>query len=91
MEHHGRLQTLKVNLETLRRKLVSPLVRRNDSVSIENGSVLEDQIAGLTGTYEYLKGVRESQKSKLMHLIYGSRPNPKSMIVGNDAFGIESR
>jgi hypothetical protein len=91
MEHHGRLQTLKVNLETLRRKLVSPLVRRNDSVSIENGSVLVDQIAGLTGTYEYLKGVRESQKSKLMHLIYGSRPNSKSVIVGNDAFGIESR
>jgi hypothetical protein len=91
MEHHGRLQTLKVNLETLRRKLVSPLVRRNDSVSIENGSVLEDQIAGLTGTYEYLRGVRESQKSKLMQLIYGSRPNSRSLIVGSDGLGIESR
>ena len=38
MEHHGRLQTLKVNLETLRRKLVSPLIKRNDSVTIGNGS-----------------------------------------------------
>ena len=91
MEHHGRLQTLKVNLETLRRKLVSPLVRRNDSVSIENGSVLEDQIAGLTGTYDYLRGVRESQKSKLMQLIYGSRPSWKSSIVGSDGLGIDSR
>lgn len=33
MDHRGRLLTLKVGLETLRRKLVSPLVRRNDSVS----------------------------------------------------------
>lgn len=33
VDHRGRLLTLKVNLETLRRKLVSPLVRRNDSVS----------------------------------------------------------
>ena len=38
LEHHGRLQTLKVNLETLRRKLVSPLVRRNDSVSIHDNN-----------------------------------------------------
>ncbi|KAH2939880.1 hypothetical protein KXW15_005263 [Aspergillus fumigatus] len=42
MDHRGRLLTLKVNLETLRRKLVSPLVRRNDSVSfvgaVEGGS-----------------------------------------------------
>ena len=91
MEHHGRLQTLKVNLETLRRKLVSPLVRRNDSVSIENGSVLEDQIAGLTGTYDYLRGVRESQKSKLMQLIYGSRPSWRSSIVGSNGLGIDSR
>lgn len=41
VDHRGRLLTLKVNLETLRRKLVSPLVRRNDSVSfmgVEGGS-----------------------------------------------------
>jgi hypothetical protein len=72
MEHHGRLQTLKVNLETLRRKLVSPLVRRNDSVSIDNTSIVQDQIQSLENTYEYLRGVREKQKSKLMELVYGT-------------------
>lgn len=91
MEHHGRLQTLKVNLETLRRKLVSPLVRRNDSVSIENVSVVEDQIRGLDSTYQYLKGVRETQKSKLMNMIYGARPTTRNSIVGIDGMGIESR
>lgn len=33
MDHRGRLLTLKVNLENLRRRLISPLVRRNDSVN----------------------------------------------------------
>ncbi|KAL2825156.1 hypothetical protein BDW59DRAFT_74712 [Aspergillus cavernicola] len=86
MDHRGRLLTLKVNLETLRRKLVSPLVRRNDSVSfagaIETGSngrtlgpveaVIEGQIRGLEGTYDYLRSVREKQKAKLMEMVYGS-------------------
>lgn len=73
MEHHGRLQTLKVNLESLRRKLISPLVRRNDSVTIDNGSAIDQQIKGLEGTYFYLKDVREKQKSKLMEMVYGAR------------------
>ena len=62
MEHHGRLQTLKVNLETLRRKLFSPLVRRNDSVSIDNASLVESQIRGLEGTYDYLRDVERSRR-----------------------------
>jgi hypothetical protein len=86
MDHRGRLLTLKVNLETLRRKLVSPLVRRNDSVSfagaIDSGSngrtlgpvetVIEGQIRGLEGTYDYLRSVREKQKAKLMEMVYGA-------------------
>jgi hypothetical protein len=36
MDYQGRLLTLKVNLETLRRKLVSPLVHRNDSINFHN-------------------------------------------------------
>ncbi|OJD25583.1 hypothetical protein ACJ73_03051 [Blastomyces percursus] len=102
MDHRGKLLTLKVNLETLRRKLVSPLVRRNDSVgfgllgasggggggsggdreymgrgvgSSAQGTVelvVEGQIKGLEGAYEYLKGVRERQKAKLMEMVYGA-------------------
>lgn len=81
IEHHGRLQTLKVNLEILRRKLVSPLVRRNDSVSIDNTSVLDQQIKGLEGTYDFLRGVRERQKSKLMEMVYGAKAG-RTRLVG---------
>lgn len=96
MEHHGRLQTLKVNLETLRRKLVSPLVRRNDSVSMSNGSsgagnVIEDQIRGLEGTYDYLRGVREKQKGKLMEMVYGAGSSKSKLIGGMEDIGIEAR
>ncbi|RVX76089.1 hypothetical protein B0A52_00446 [Exophiala mesophila] len=90
MEHHGRLQTLKVNLETLRRKLVSPLVRRNDSVTIDNGSVVDQQIRGLEGTYVYLKDVREKQKSKLMEMVYGAKPG-RAKLIGVDQTVVESR
>lgn len=88
MDHRGRLLTLKVNLETLRRKLVSPLVRRNDSVSFvgvessgsrSNGrmlgpveAVIDGQIRGLEGTHDYLRSVRERQKAKLMEMVYGA-------------------
>ncbi len=84
MEHHGRLQTLKVNLETLRRKLVSPLVRRNDSISMIDSttSVLEQQIKGLEGTYDFLRAVREKQKSKLMEMVYGAKAAGRTRLVG---------
>lgn len=91
MEHHGRLQTLKVNLETLRRKLFSPLVRRNDSVSIDNVSVVEQQIRGLEGTYDYLRDVREKQKSKLMEMVYGAKAGKTKLVGGLDGIGIEAR
>ncbi|KAJ5164493.1 uncharacterized protein N7500_006323 [Penicillium coprophilum] len=108
VDHRGRLLTLKVNLETLRRKLVSPLVRRNDSVSfvgsIDGGggngngnsgstgrmlgpveAVIDGQIRGLEGTYDYLRTVREKQKAKLMELVYGAGRKPsRAMIDGLD-------
>lgn len=106
MDHRGKLLTLKVNLETLRRKLVSPLVRKNDSVDfglLGNGDmarrrttagtggisgavemVIEGQIKGLEGAYDYLRGVREKQKAKLMEMVYGagSRRNTASLLDG---------
>ncbi|KAJ9480457.1 hypothetical protein VN97_g13116, partial [Penicillium thymicola] len=106
VDHRGRLLTLKVNLETLRRKLVSPLVRRNDSVSfvgsVDGGggsgngnsgsagrmlgpveAVIDGQIRGLEGTYDYLRTVRERQKAKLMELVYGAgRKYSRAMIDG---------
>ncbi|RMZ77058.1 hypothetical protein DV738_g4585, partial [Chaetothyriales sp. CBS 135597] len=86
VEHHGRLQTLKVNLETLRRKLVSPLIKRNDSLTLGSASpgshsagalalqgLLDSQVQGLERTYVYLRDVRESQKSKLLEMVYGAK------------------
>lgn len=102
MDHRGRLLTLKVGLETLRRKLVSPLVRRNDSVSfvgvLESGNgranarmlspveaVVESQIRGLEGAYDYLRGVREKQKAKLMEMVYGAgRRMPASSMLATE-------
>lgn len=96
VDHHGKLQTLKVNLETLRRKLVSPLVRRNDAMQrqgVNGGSgIVEEQIRGLEGTYEYLKMVREKQKSKLMEMIYRAGMRGTRMVVGgSEGIGIEGR
>lgn len=104
VDHRGRLLTLKVNLETLRRKLVSPLVRRNDSVSFmgtvdgsgagggASGSagrmlgpveaVIDGQIKGLEGTYDYLRSVRERQKAKLMEMVYGTGRKPVQSMLG---------
>jgi hypothetical protein len=81
-EHNRKLLTLKANLETLRRKLVSPLLRAN-------GSTLgvEEQIRGLEEVSGHLSGVREKQKTKLMEMLYGSGSNSGRRI---SEAGIES-
>ncbi len=58
---------MKANLENLRRKLVSPLLRANGSTI-----GVEEQIRGLEEVGGYLGGVRERQKSKMMELLYGA-------------------
>ncbi|MCJ1301238.1 hypothetical protein MMC08_004037 [Hypocenomyce scalaris] len=86
IDHNGKLLSLKVNLETLRRKLVSPLVRREDGSNVS----VEEQIRGLDGTYEYLRTVREKQKGRLMDLLYGA--GSRRMGLGREeAAGIEGR
>ncbi|KAK0709501.1 hypothetical protein B0T26DRAFT_408153 [Lasiosphaeria miniovina] len=70
--HNHKLMILKANLETLRRKLVSPLVRSVNSSTIS----LDEQIRGLEDVGEYLESVRTRQKGKLMEMLYGgSRGN----------------
>ena len=82
LDHQTRLLNLKVNLETLRRKLVSPLVRqKNDSFMTISSAIdttnnilgaIEDQIGGVEETYEYLRTLRETQKAKYMDMVYGA-------------------
>lgn len=83
VEHNHRLLALKANLENLRRKLVSPLVRS------ENGSTLgvEEQIRGLEDVGVYLEGVRTRQKGKLMEMLYGSSRGADSRRMIDDVGG----
>jgi hypothetical protein len=85
LEHNGKLLTLKANLETLRRKLVSPLVRANGSTL-----GIDEQIRGLEEVSGHLGGVRERQKGKLMEMLYGAGSNSGRRIMGVDNNGIES-
>ena len=77
LEHNGKLLTLKANLESLRRKLVSPLLRGN-------GSTLgvREQIRGLEEVGGYLGGVRERQRGKLMELLYGAGSQSGRRVAG---------
>jgi len=68
VDHNQRLRQLQSNLETLRRKLVSPLVRSQNSSTL----TVEDQIKGLEGTYVQLKTSREVQRRKMMEIVYGA-------------------
>ncbi|KAI9770411.1 MAG: hypothetical protein M1840_003297 [Geoglossum simile] len=85
VDHNGRLLTLKANLENLRKKLISPLVRSNDSSTLS----VEEQIRGLDTTYEHLKAVRERQKGMLMELLYGAGRNRFSLGRATEGHGIE--
>ncbi|CAK7236950.1 hypothetical protein SBRCBS47491_009810 [Sporothrix bragantina] len=67
VEHNHRLLALKTSLESLRRKLVSPLVRSVNSSTL----TLDEQIRGLEDVGGYLAEVRSRQKGKLMDALYG--------------------
>ncbi|KAK6211116.1 hypothetical protein QIS74_10380 [Colletotrichum tabaci] len=76
VEHNGKLMALKANLENLRRKLVSPLVRSVNSSTL----TLDDQIRGLEDVGGYLEGVRTRQKGKLMEMLYGNVGNNRQLL-----------
>ncbi|KAF2860110.1 hypothetical protein K470DRAFT_217779 [Piedraia hortae CBS 480.64] len=67
VDHNQRLRQLQSNLETLRRKLVSPQVRRGQSTT----PTIEDQMRGLQSTYDQLKTSREVQRRRVLEQVYG--------------------
>lgn len=89
VDHNQRLLQLKSNLEILRRKLVSPLVRSSNSTTLS----VDEQIKGLEGTYQQLKGSREVQKRKMMELVYGAGGRRVALPggAGGDGRAIEGR
>ena len=68
VDHNQRLRQLQSNLETLRRKLVSPLVRSQNSSTLS----IEEQVKGLEGTYLQLKSSRETQRRKMLEAVFGA-------------------
>ncbi|KAK0704165.1 hypothetical protein B0T21DRAFT_387907 [Apiosordaria backusii] len=68
VEHNQKLLALKASLESLRRKLVSPLVRSVNTSTL----TLEEQVRGLEEVGGYLEGVRRRQKGRVMEMLYGS-------------------
>ena len=78
LDHNGKLLQMKSNLEILRKRIVSPLVRSNSSSTL----TVEEQIMGLDSTYEHLKKLREVQKGKLREVLY--QAGRRMMGVGRD-------
>lgn len=68
VEHNQRLLSLKANLEMLRQRLVSPLMRSENAST----ATIAEQIQGLGLSYDSLRDARERQKNKKMNKLYGS-------------------
>lgn len=81
VEHNGKLMALKGNLESLRRKLVSPLVRRAEGSTIG----VAEQVRGLEGTYDHLRRVREKQKGRMLEVLYGA--GGRRSVLGREEVG----
>lgn len=89
VDHHGKLLTLKASLESLRGKLVSPLVRGANATTLS----LEDQIRGISSVSDYLGELRRQQKGKVMESLFASVPGKRiaideaARVGGFDAHG----
>lgn len=86
VEHNGKLVALKQNLEMLRRRLVSPLVRGGEGSTL----TVEDQIRGLDGTHEHLRQIREGQKGRVMEVLFGSGRR-RTTLGREEGMAIEAR
>jgi len=90
VDHNGRLLQLRSNLEILRKKLVSPLVRSNDSSTLS----VDEQIKGLEGTYLSLRATREAQKARLYELIHEGSTGARKVTItrgSGEGYAIEDR
>ncbi|CAA9956461.1 hypothetical protein PTNB73_04641 [Pyrenophora teres f. teres] len=68
------IQSVKDQLDKARKNLISPLIRRAQS----NSFGLEQQLSDLTGTYGFLKNLRDGQKKKVLQQLWGE---PKRRIA----------
>ena len=76
------IHSVKDQLDKARKSLVSPLIRRAQS----NSFGLEQQLDDLSGTYGFLKGLRETQKHKVRQQLWGAEPKKRvSITAGRDS------
>ena len=67
-EHNGKLMALKQSLESLRRRLVGPLLKDGD----DSHSDIAEQVRGIENIWVDLRTTRESQKGRFMEALYGN-------------------
>ena len=67
-EHKLRLIALKTNIDELRKRIVSPLMRSENNTT----AGLREQLEGLERTWHYLNGVRGAQKGRIAQGWYAS-------------------
>jgi hypothetical protein len=79
------IHSVKDQLDKARKNLISPLIRRAQS----NSFGLEQQLQDLSGTYGFLKGLRDTQKQKVLKELWGEPRKRVAITAGRDEEEIE--
>ena len=75
------INSVKDQLDKARRNLVGPLIKRAQS----NSFGLEGQLEEVEKTYGFLKGVRDTQKHRVLRELWGNEPKRRVQITsGHD-------
>ena len=83
--HISIIHSVKDQLDKARKNLISPLIRRAQS----NSFGLEQQMQDLSGTYGFLKGLRDAQKKKVMREMYAGPKKRMALSTGKGEEGDE--
>ncbi|KAH7135585.1 hypothetical protein B0J11DRAFT_163609 [Dendryphion nanum] len=78
------IHSVKDQLDKARKNLISPLIRGAQS----NSFGLEQQLADLSGTYGFLKGVRDTQKHKVLQQLWGETKKRVTIGVNEEREGV---
>ncbi|OCK75133.1 hypothetical protein K432DRAFT_386380 [Lepidopterella palustris CBS 459.81] len=81
-EHYRVINSVREQLDGARRKLVSPLIKSAQS----NSFGLDHQLADLSGTYSYLKELRDTQKRNVLQKLWA---DPKKRVTITSGRGDE--
>ncbi|KAF2626108.1 hypothetical protein BU25DRAFT_370521 [Macroventuria anomochaeta] len=74
------INSVKDQLDKARRNLVGPLIKRAQS----NSFGLEGQLEEVERTYGFLKGVRDTQKHRVLRELWGTEPKRRVQITSGD-------